>query len=434
MVANHLIGIRPYGPGNGRYRCPDVLPPGPCRHATERTDGPRCRPLDAVGEYRSELVRLTREFVSFPTENPPGTGLAACQKWICATLEQFDIPHAVVDSSLSGGEHRVIVGTIGEPGPTIYLHGHYDVVPAFSTEQFDVVEVDGALRCRGTCDMKGGLVAMLIAAVVHRRLGGKGRIKIVFVPDEETGGINGAERLEELGLIDPSEAVGAIVAEPSFPDIWYAARGAFTLEVTVSGRPAHVGLHYTGANALLAAHAAIGDLIEFGNEVALHRTDLRIEPEAARESILLIGGTSGGGTNFNIVPEQFTFTIDRRPNPDEDYVQAKADLLQRLDQLAEVHPISYKILQDVDPSFTSPDDPLIEAIQNGVSRVSGRHAPLSMCPGCLETRVYSRAGIPAVAYGPGPMAVMHAPDEHVPLVNLEEAAAVYATVLRDQLP
>jgi hypothetical protein len=110
--------------------------------------------------------------------------------------------------------------------------------------------------------------------------------------------------------------VGAIVAEPSFPNIWYAARAAFTVEVTVKGRPAHVGLHYTGTNALLAAHSVLDDLFAMADKVAEHCTELRIEPEPARHSIMLIGGTAGGGTNFNIVPGEFRFTIDRLRNPD----------------------------------------------------------------------------------------------------------------------
>ena len=47
--------------------------------------------------------------------------------------------------------------------------------------------------------------------------------------------------------------------------------------------------------------------------------------------------------------------------------------------------------------------------------------------------IYSRHGIPAVACGPGPMTVMRAPDEHVPIANLVEACAVYAAVLGDTL-
>ena len=85
------------------------------------------------------------------------------------------------------------------------------------------------------------------------------------------------------------------------------------------------------------------------------------------------------------------------------------------------------------PASTAADGPLVTSVQDNVARVSGRHAPLSMCPGCLETRIYSQHGIPAVAYGPGPMSVMHAPDEHVPIANMIEACAVYSAVLGDTL-
>lgn len=391
--------------------------------------------MEIVESRRNELVRMTAEFVAFPTANPPGTELVDCQRWICAQLDRYQIPYVVHDTSTIGGPHRVIVGTIGTDGPVMYLHGHYDVVPAFTPDQFQAQQRDGALFGRGTCDMKGGLVAMLLAAVLHRERGGGGQIKLVFVPDEETGGVNGSERLEEFGVIDPTApTVGAIVAEPSSPNIWYAARGAFTVEVTVSGQPAHVGLHYTGSNALRSAHTVLENLFTMADDVAQHRTELRIEPEPARHSIMLIGGTSGGGTNFNIVPDHFRFTVDRRPNPDEDYATVRSDLLTRLDQLARDHPLTYQVLQDVDPSLTSVDSPLVAATQIAIEQISGRHAPLALCPGCLETRVYSRAGIDAVAYGPGPMALMHARDEHVPIANLLEACAVYATVLDDCLP
>lgn len=416
---------------------PQHDPPPRMTHPGHRLDARTGHDPDLVAMVqarRDELVGLTTEFVAFPTVNPPGSDLADCQRWICTQLDRHQIPHEVIDTSTSGGPHRVIVGTVGTDGPVLYLHGHYDVVPVFSPEQFHAHERDGVLFGRGTCDMKGGLMAMLLAAVIHRERGGGGQIKLVFVPDEETGGINGSERLEELGILDPTgSAVGAIVAEPSFPNIWYAARAAFTVEVTVTGRPAHVGLHYDGDNALRTAHTVLADLFAMADDVAEHRTELRIEPEPARRSIMLIGGTSGGGTNFNIVPDEFRFTIDRRPNPDEHYPTVKAGLLERLDQLASRHPLTYRVLQDVDPALTSPDASLLTTLQTAIEQVAGRHAPLTMCPGCLETRVYTRAGIDAAAYGPGPMAAMHAPDEHVPVTNLLEACAVYATVLRQCL-
>jgi succinyl-diaminopimelate desuccinylase len=387
----------------------------------------------AVDRRRDEMVRLLIDFCAIPAQNPPGTHLVESQAFIERTLARYDIPVAAHLTSRSGGEHRVLIATVGDRGPSMYLHGHYDVVPAFDTDQFRPTVRDGAVFGRGASDMKSGLVAMLIGAVVHRDLGGRGRAHLVYVPDEETGGANGSERLAELGLIDPEDCVGAIVGEPSFPDLWYAARGAFTVRVTVHGRPSHVGLHYAGDNAFEHAHRLVGQLLAYRDTIARHRTALRIEPEAARESIMLVGGLAEGGTNFNIVPDRFSFTIDRRPNPDEDYGAACRDLLDRLDTFGKEHPLTVEVLQDAVPARTDEDAPLIQTLRSAVAETSGRRPGLSMCPGCLETRVYSGLGIPSVAYGPGPLAEMHAPTEHVPIDNLVEAAVVYAIALGEHL-
>ncbi len=391
-----------------------------------------------VDARREELIEATMSFIAVGSENPPGRDLTAAQRWITDRLDHHGIDHETFDTRTDeavavGGEQRVIVGTIGDAGPTVYLHGHYDVVPAFDPAQFSAQLVDGSIVGRGSADMKGGLVAMMLAAVIHRDAERPGRLRLVYVPDEETGGANGSERLEAAGVLPDADAIGAIVAEPSFPDIWYAARGAFTVEVTVAGRPAHVGHHWTGVNAFTASHQIVGELLRYQERVSEHRTALRIEPEAARRSIMLLGGTAGGGTNFNVVPDEFRFTIDRRPNPDEDHDDAKAELLAVLDDLADRHELTYRILQDVDPAVTPADDGIVLAVQRAVEAATGRHPSLTMCPGCLETRIYNRVGIPAVAYGPGPSVVMHGPDEHVPIANLLEACEVYVRALHQLL-
>jgi len=390
--------------------------------------------IQGVVESRSdELVGLLDSFVRVRSENPPGSHLKEGQAWIGEHLSGFGIPFEVHRTARRDTDHAVIIGTVGDGDQFMYLHGHYDVVPAFSEEQYVPQIHDGAMFGRGTSDMKSGVVAMLFAAVIHRDLGGGGQVRLVYVPDEESGGADGSERMAELGLLGTDGCLGAIVGEPSHPNIWYAARGAFTVEVTVTGSPAHVGLHFTGDSAFEHAHEVVGQMLSWRDSVASRKTSFRIEPEAARSSIVLIGGTSGGGTNFNIVPGEYSFTIDRRPNPDEDYEDARSELLQLLDELAEKHPLSVEILQDARPASTPADHPLVKSVQDSVTRMSGRHASLSMCPGCLETRIYNELGIPAVAYGPGPMAVMHAPDENVPIANLIEACSVYAAVLGDTL-
>src|SRR5205085_8348822 len=82
----------------------------------------------------------------------------------------------------------------GPAGPTLYFHGHYDVVPASVPGQFEP-RLDGdTLFGRGSSDMKSGLVAMLYAvkALKDAGLTRRGRIGLMFVPDEETGGAFGS--------------------------------------------------------------------------------------------------------------------------------------------------------------------------------------------------------------------------------------------------
>src|SRR5215218_7197576 len=200
--------------------------------------------------HEDAIVAFARELIAIPTENPPGAAYEECVGRICAELDALALDHQVLDTGDDRTSRRTILAEVGDGGPLLYLHGHYDVVPAFGRAQFEPRVEDGRLVGRGASDMKGGLAAIVHAARLAAEAGA--RVRLVIVPDEETGGRLGAERLAALGRIDPGVA-GAIVAEPTWGTIWHACRGAFTVRVEVRGRPAHVGLHYEGANAFDAA-------------------------------------------------------------------------------------------------------------------------------------------------------------------------------------
>ena len=335
------------------------------------------------------------------------------------------IDYEVVETGDEETRRQAILATVGDRGPLLYLHGHYDVVPGFSPAQFDARVEDGRLVGRGASDMKGGLAVIVHAA--RRAAEAGARIGLVIVPDEETGGRLGAERLAELGRLD-SGAAGAIVAEPTWGTIWHACRGAFTVRVFVRGRPAHVGLHYEGVNAFAAAIDVAVGLRELEHVLRERRSDLEFSStsDRASESIMLIGGVSGGGTNFNIVPSEFSFTVDRRPNPDENYEEAKRDLLDVLASFMERGvELDWEILQDAPSAVTPVGGDFVQTVAAAVNEVTGALPTVTCCPGVLETRIYNQLGIPAVAFGPGLIERMHGPDEDVPIANLVDAAAIY---------
>jgi len=376
-----------------------------------------------MSDIRTErLVEFARDLVTIPSENPPGAEYDACVERIAAELDACRISYTIVETGDTETRRRAIVGEIGDGPALVYLHGHYDVAPAFSPAQFEPRIEDGVLFGRGSSDMKGGISSIVYGALAAAERGG--RIGLVIVPDEETG----AERLAALGRLDPA-AAGAVLAEPTWGTIWYAARGAYTLRVTTAGRPAHVGLHYEGESAFDAAIQAVAALEPLQAELRdrLSRLAFASAHPRARESIMLVGGVAGGGTSFNVVPERFSFTIDRRPNPEEDYDDAKAELELVLEAARRSGiDLRWEVLQDARSAVAATDGPLVRALAAAAEEVTGQAPSLTCCPGVLEIRVYNALGIPALAFGPGLIEAMHRPDEHVPIANLTAAAEIYA--------
>jgi succinyl-diaminopimelate desuccinylase len=380
------------------------------------------------GLSENALVSFARDLIAIPTENPPGVAYDECVARIGAELEALALEHELVDTGDDETRRQAILAKAGDAGPLLYLHGHYDVVPAFRPDQFQPRVAAGRLIGRGASDMKGGLAAMLYAARAAAEAGA--RIGLVIVPDEETGGRLGAERLAALGRLDPT-AAGAIVAEPTWGTIWHACRGAFTLRVTVRGKAAHVGLHYEGVNAFAATVDVVLALRELEQALRERTSKLAFASSNPRtaESIVLVGGLAGGGTNFNIVPDEFGFTIDRRPNADEDFDEAKRELLTLLESARERGTdLVWEVLQDARSAVTPAESRFVETVAAAVANTTGTRPAPTCCPGVLEIRVYNRLGIPAVAFGPGLIERMHGPDEDVPVANLLAAAKVYAEV------
>lgn len=72
-----------------------------------------------------------------------------------------------------------------------------------------------------------------------------GRVALVFVPDEETGGQRGSGFLAATKRLG-TNGIGMLTPEPTSGAIWNANRGAVTVRVTVHGREAHVGVLHQG--------------------------------------------------------------------------------------------------------------------------------------------------------------------------------------------
>lgn len=382
----------------------------------------------AVAGYRDAMLELTRELVAIPTENPPGNRYSDAVQVLCHWLAELGFTDTRVEGdcvlSFSGVGDRVL-----------YFSGHYDVVPAQSPTQFEPSLKGANLFGRGSSDMKSGLAAMIYAACALRDCGVPlhGRIGLVFVPDEETAGPRGSRYLVEHGLLGRN-AVGMLTPEPTGGVVWNANRGAITLRVAVKGKSAHVGRQHEGLNAFDRMLEVAQALMALKSEVEKRTTAFHIAPDAARRSILMLGGRTEGGTNFNVVPDRCSFTIDRRLNPEEDFDQEKQRLFAVLDKArAAGIDLEVETLQVGRSCGVTEEDPVAQTLAHNIAKVTGRPAQFELCPGLLETRFYAERGIPAFAYGPGLLTVSHGPNEFVPIERIVQCAQVYALTAADLL-
>ena len=386
---------------------------------------------------QEEMAAFLTELVAIPTENPPGTGYAACADLLERRIRELNLDcerFEPVGLELENGQPTVsLLGSLGSGERSLYFHGHYDVVPAQSVEQFQPTRKENFIFGRGSCDMKGGIVAMLYAILAIRECGQRlnGKVGLMLVPDEETGGKRGSAWLASEGLLGRN-GIGMLLAEPTSGVVWNANRGAISLRVRVFGKSAHVGLQHQGANAFESMHRVVERLEQLKREVEQRRTRCKVGAEQMRNSILMLGGLSGGGANFNVVPEQCWFTIDRRINPEENLDEEKANLLGVLEQCKrDGIPLEWEVLQEGRSAECREDEALGHALSRAVQTVTGEPPHFEMCPGLLETRFYAVAGIPAYAYGPGLLSVAHGPNEYVDLRKVIDSAAIYALAALD---
>ncbi len=383
-------------------------------------------------EIRRQLKRRTADLVEFasaliriPSENPPGTGYDKCAALIASTLRQLGLTTHTVNPSGAG---PVVIGTHGDGGRALYFSGHYDVVPAQSSEQFKPVVRKANLHGRGSADMKGGIAAMAFAIHALKEIGVEptGRVISVSVPDEETSGPHGTVALAAAGLIE-RDALGMLTMEPTSGVIWNGNRGVVTLRITVRGRPAHVGMHFRGVNAFRGMLDVAAEFAALEREVTERRTAFNIKPDAARRSVLLLGGELSGGHLFNAVPDRVSFTVDRRTNPEESFDEERERLLAIVTRARERGlTVNVEELQQGRSSATSAKGPLALALTTSIRAVTRKPARFELCPGVLETRHYAALGIPALAYGPGLLSVAHGPNEFVSVGKLVDCAEVYA--------
>jgi acetylornithine deacetylase len=320
--------------------------------------------------------------------------------------------------------------------PQLILQGHVDVVPtgdpaAWSSDPFVPTVVDGAMVGRGTCDMKGGVAAILGAVGATRASGADvPPYAVHLVIGEEDGGLGAFATLERGHTGD-----ACIIPEPTNLELVTAAAGSLTFRIEVAGLATHGSTRYAGVSAIdvyLPIHAALARLEARRNTYV--ESPLRDRPIAYPLSV----GRLQAGDWASSVPDRLIAEGRYGLRIEEEPASAQRELAETVAEAA----AGSAFLRDHPPVVTWPGGmfrggqlpaghQLMAQVGDAHHAITGRAcADPTGVPYGSDLRLYAGRGIPTLHYGPGDVRLAHGPNESVPLQQVQTAADVFTRMLR----
>ncbi|MBX3248758.1 MAG: acetylornithine deacetylase [Myxococcales bacterium] len=322
----------------------------------------------------------------------------------------------------SSPEKANVVATLGDGPGGLVLTGHTDTVPfdagGWRTDPFELVGDDDQLFGLGAADMKGFFGAALHAA--QRFSAGQLREPLVLIgtADEEST-MSGARALLAAGR---PTARFAVVGEPTGLAPVHAHKGIMMESLSITGRSGHSSDPSLGASALEAMHRAIAELLRIRDELqAAHHDDAFHVP---RPTLNL--GRIEGGDSPNRICASCQLTFDLRLLPGMSLDGTRELLRARLGALFDPAVLTVALdglVEGVPPHTTSPEGPLVRAIE----RVTGRPSRAVMF--CTEAPFFAALGMETVVCGAGSIDVAHQPNEHTSRNELDAASDLYAALI-----
>lgn len=371
-------------------------------------------------------VGLARALVAVDSRNPSlvadGPGEGECAQLLAEVLREWGF--RVELQTVTPGRPNV-VARIGKPGGrALVLNGHLDTVgvEGMIHPPWEPAIKNGLLFGRGSTDMKAGVAAMAVAAWRAAQKGIDGEVIVAAVVDEEYQSI-GTRALVDSGL----RAEAAIVTEPTRLAICPAHKGFVWADLEVRGVAAHGSRYDVGVDAIALASLVVADLEDYQQRVLTKKS----HPLLGRPS--LHASFIKGGSGLSTYPDRCTVTLERRTIPGE----RPSDFTRELEEsIARVTAVRPELEATIVPGFSQdPNDiasshRVVRALQSALGATQ-RAAPIEGLSCWTDAALFSAAGIPAVCFGPGDIAVAHAREEFASVAEIEGATETLTKVVTD---
>jgi acetylornithine deacetylase/succinyl-diaminopimelate desuccinylase-like protein len=430
-------------------------------------------------ELQRETAEVLQRLVQFNTVNPPGNERPAIHY-----LERYLGAAGFSTEVLAASDERanLIADLDGESdGPTLCFLGHVDTVladaSAWRHDPWSGEVADGFLWGRGAIDMKSQVAAEAVAAVALAADGWRperGRLKLVFVADEETGGELGAHWLTST---HPDKVRCDMLLNEGGGEVFEydghrhygvccAEKGIFRFNIVAKGMAGHASLPNTGDNALLKLGPVLQRLADQPRSFELTEAPAALlrglgedpdDPGAAIDRIAaadprlrtllepMFGVTltptmAGASEKINVIPSRAQIRVDCRVPPGLGEDAARKRIAEVLGDLPD---LTIEFTEQVTGNASPVQSELMSAIGRWVqANDEGARAVPVILPGFSDSRWFRDAFPECVAYGFFPQyhqtlleaaPLVHNADERIDVRDLGFAAGFYADIARELL-
>ncbi len=424
-----------------------------------------------VDGLRDEVVKTTSELVRIRSVNPryPGVdydkeigGETRANKYLAQRHKDMGLE---VDMWAEAENRENLVGRWrgAGGGRSLIYNGHIDTVPPGLPESwtgkdpFSGHVADGRVYGRGSCDMKGPVVAQLmgIKAIQEAGLRLKGDLLLESTVGEENmdGATLGAGATVKRGY----SADAAVVAEPSAPPhplaVVPVSPGLWWVSLTVQGKTSHAAMRAEtiragGRGAEVAVDAIDKGLFLLGaiRKLEDHWGQSKKHPLFKPGHFSMLPGVLAGGPHGVKVPffisDYCTIEYCIWHHPDEDPQTVRKEFEDYISSACQLDAWLREQPPKLDGKVSWPaysvaqDHPICQTVARaheaaavgtrfeGPARFAGFYA---VC----DAAFLNAQGVPAIVYGPGNLIHAHAPDEHIEIDELMVATKTYALAAMD---
>lgn len=387
--------------------------------------------LKAAKEFEQDMIKFMRDLIAIPGESCKEEQVI---KRIETEMKKVGFDEVIIDKMGN------IIGRLGSGKTKIMMDAHIDTVGigdrnAWKIDPYKGDMKDGIIYGRGATDQRGGMVSMVYAAAMIKKLKLEDDYTLYVTgtcQEEDCDGLPLLHMIRDTKTLVPDYVV---ITEPTNLGVYRGHRGRMEMKVVTKGVSCHGSAPDRGVNAVYKMMPIVAGIEK------LNQGGLKDDAFLGKGTIT-VSKIECQTPSLCAVPDECTVYIDRRLTVGETIETSVAEIQKIIDATPDSKDAKVEVLQYEEKSWTGltvgqekyyptwvlPEDhPLtLAAVAASETALNEKARVDKWTFSTNGVASMGRMGIPTIGFGPANEIYAHSIDDQVPVDHLVKAAIFYA--------